>query len=42
MTDSFRLDYQLMIDYITQTLGGVIDGADYADPYGKGCIVISE
>ena len=42
VTDCFRVDYQLMIDYITQTLGGVIDSADYADPYGQGRIVISE
>lgn len=34
-------DYQVLIDYITDTLGGVI-GAEYADPYGQGRIVAVE
>ena len=36
-----KLDIQVLIDYITDTLGGVI-GADYADPYGQGRIVAVE
>ncbi len=34
-----KLDNQVLIDYIIGTLGGVI-GAEYADPYGQGRIVI--
>lgn len=34
-----KLDSQLLIDYITQALGGEI-GGDYADPYGQGRITI--
>ena len=37
----FKLDSQLMIDYIVDDLGGAI-GAGYADPYGQGRIVIVE
>ena len=33
-----KLDSQVLIDYITETLGGVI-GAGYEDPYGQGRIV---
>ncbi len=32
-------DYQILIDYIVEDLGGVI-GKDYSDPYGQGRIVI--
>ena len=42
LNDSFKVDYQLLIDYIVDTLGGVIDGEEYADPYGQGRIVITE
>lgn len=35
------LDNQLLIDYITESLGGTV-GQDYADPYGQGRIVIKE
>ena len=33
-----KLDNQVLIDYITQTLGGVV-GEEYAEPYGEGRIV---
>ena len=36
---SVKLDNQVLIDYITGTLGGVI-GEQYSDPYGEGRIVI--
>ena len=36
-----KLDIQVLIDYITDTLGGII-GAEYADPYGQGRIVAVE
>jgi hypothetical protein len=36
-----KLDNQVLIDYITETLGGVV-GEEYADPYGQGRIVIVE
>ena len=35
---SVKLDNQVLIDYITQTLGGEI-GEKYANPYGEGRIV---
>ena len=38
LQESVKLDNQVLIDYITETLGGVI-GEDYADPYGQGRIV---
>ena len=41
LSESMGLDTQLMIDYITIKLGGVI-GSEYADPYGQGRIVIME
>ena len=41
LQDRVKLDNQVLIDYITQTLGGVI-GAEYEDPYGQGRIVITE
>ena len=42
LSESFKVDYQLMVDYIENTLGGVIGGGEYADPYGQGRIVIEE
>ena len=39
LQDQFKLDSQLLIDYIVDDLGGVI-GEEYADPYGQGRIVI--
>ena len=41
LQDRVKLDNQVLIDYITETLGGVI-GEDYEDPYGQGRIVIVE
>ena len=38
LQDSVKLDYQALIDYITQTLGGKV-GEEYANPYGDGRIV---
>jgi 2',3'-cyclic-nucleotide 2'-phosphodiesterase (5'-nucleotidase family) len=35
------LDNQILIDYITEKLGGVI-GSEYADPYGQGRITFTE
>ena len=39
LLDCVKLDSEMLIDYITETLGGVI-GGEYADPYGQGRIVI--
>ena len=36
-----KLDNQVLIDYITDTLGGVV-GAEYENPYGQGRIVAVE
>ena len=36
--ESVKLDNQVLIDYITGTLGGVV-GAEYENPYGQGRIV---
>lgn len=41
LQDNIKLDNQVLIDYITDTLGGEI-GEDYADPYGQGRITILE
>ncbi len=41
LQDRVKLDNQVLIDYITETLGGTI-GEDYDDPYGQGRIVIVE
>ena len=41
LQDSVKLDNQVLMDYIIDTLGGVIS-EDYADPYGQGRIVILE
>ncbi len=38
LQDEVKLDNQVLIDYITGTLGGVV-GEAYADPYGEGRIV---
>ena len=40
LQSQFKLDSQLLIDYIVDDLGGVI-GEEYADPYGQGRIVIT-
>mgnify|MGYP000770632231 CR=1 FL=1 len=37
LQDCTMLDNQLLIDYITNTLGGSV-GSEYADPYGQGRI----
>ena len=39
LQDKVKIDNQVLIDYIRDTLGGEI-GAEYADPYGQGRIVI--
>ena len=38
LQESVKLDNQVLIDYITGTLGGEV-GAEYDDPYGQGRIV---
>ncbi len=38
LQESVKLDNQVLIDYITETLGGVV-GEGYEDPYGQGRIV---
>ena len=38
LQESVKLDNQVLIDYITGTLGGVV-GEGYAEPYGQGRIV---
>ncbi len=38
LQDEVKLDNQVLIDYITGTLGGVV-GEEYANPYGQGRIV---
>lgn len=38
LQDEVKVDNQVLIDYITQDLGGVI-GEEYADPFGQGRIV---
>ena len=38
LQESVKLDNQVLIDYITQTLGGVV-GEEYGNPYGQGRIV---
>ena len=35
-----QLDVQVLIDYVTNELGGKIDSATYGDPYGQGRITI--
>ncbi len=41
LQNSVKLDNQVLIDYVADTLGGVI-GEEYADPYGQGRITIVE
>ncbi|MDO4618985.1 MAG: bifunctional UDP-sugar hydrolase/5'-nucleotidase [Lachnospiraceae bacterium] len=41
LQESVKLDNQVLIDYITGTLGGVV-ADDYAEPYGQGRIVAVE
>ena len=41
LQDEVMLDNQVLINYITGTLGGVV-GEEYADPYGQGRIVAVE
>ena len=38
LQDAVKLDYQVLIDYITGTLGGSV-GAGYEEPYGQGRII---
>ena len=38
LLESIKVDNQVLIDYITDTLGGVV-GEEYANPYGQGRIV---
>ena len=38
LQESVKLDNQVLIDYITQTLGGVVSDG-YENPYGQGRIV---
>ncbi len=38
LQDEVKIDNQVLIDYITGTLGGVV-GEEYANPYGQGRIV---
>lgn len=39
LQDSIMLDNQILIEYITEYLNGVV-GQEYADPYGQGRIII--
>ena len=41
LQDKAKLETQVLIDYIVDTLSGVI-GGEYADPYGQGRITILE
>jgi len=41
LQDEVKLDNQVLIDYITGTLGGVV-GEAYANPYGEGRIIAVE
>ena len=41
LLDRVKIDNQVLIDYITETLGGSI-GEAYDDPFGQGRIVIVE
>ena len=41
LQNAVKLDNQVLIDYITGTLGGTI-GEEYADPYGQGRITAVE
>ena len=39
LQDRVKLDNQVLIDYVTEALGGII-GDEYADPYGAGRIAV--
>ena len=39
LQDSVMLDNQVLINYIVDSLGGVV-GEEYSEPYGEGRIVI--
>jgi len=39
LQNAVKLDYQVVIDYISENLGGVV-GEEYADVYGQGRIVV--
>ena len=41
LQDEVLIDNQVLINYIVDTLGGVV-GEEYADPYGQGRITIVE
>ena len=41
LRENITADYQALMDYITETLGGSV-GSDYADFYGQGRIKIIE
>ena len=41
LQDNVKLDNQVLIDYIEDTLGGNV-GGEYADPYGEGRITVLE
>ena len=41
LLDRVKLDNQVLIDYLTQTLNGMV-GEEYEDPFGQGRIVIVE
>ena len=41
LQDRVKLDNQVLIDYIVDTLGGTV-GEQYDNPYGEGRIVIVE
>ena len=42
LAEEMKLDVQVLIDYITDTLQGRISGEAYADPYGQERIVIHD
>ena len=41
LQDRVKLDNQALIDYLTDTLGGVV-GEEYSDIYGQRRIIINE
>lgn len=41
LLEDTKLDNRVLIDYITEKLGGVV-GGEYADPYGQGRIAAIE
>ena len=40
LQESVKLDNQVLIDYITETLGGVVSDG-YDQPYGQGRITVA-